>query len=520
MRQESKPDNSRRFTQIALALFAAHALLCGAFAAFRFVDWDEGFYLTAGQTIANGLRLYFDFFHPQAPVYPHLLSGLADGGWSMLFEARALNTALSLATMALVALCATRITRLNNRDAEPGQTRQVLLTALLLYAFNGLFISWNSVAKPLALAQFFVVLAIYLRLRAADRSAIATVVWIALSGAAITLAAQTRLPLLVVWPLLFIHTLLASDIRHKGLAALGFLTGAHLAAAPTIAMIAHDWRTVLYNNIGFHLTRDLPPTLSATLYDKLRTIGKLLIDPQVVVILALIVAAVWLGRHRRRRTDWLRRPDLLCLLAGAALFGAYLRAYPSLRQYLVQSLPLLIIFAAVGAPRVMEALKNKLQLRARRTLALALAVYVLGIIPYIAIYFVFVRGYDQKSVQSRVDTVVQVITDNSAPSDTVLAESPIYPLLAQRQPLPLTEFVGFQYYSLKLDDSYRRFNLPDTVYLQRAVRYSRPQLVITDFEPDPGLAARLAGNYELIFSDDYANIYRRLHQAVAPVDDQ
>ncbi|HSG99014.1 MAG TPA: hypothetical protein VLB27_03130, partial [candidate division Zixibacteria bacterium] len=105
MRPDVEPDDSRRLSQIALALFAAHALLAGAFAAFRFVDWDEGFYLTAGRTIANGLRLYFDFFHPQAPVYPHLLSGLADGGWRMLFEARALSVALSLGTMALVALC-------------------------------------------------------------------------------------------------------------------------------------------------------------------------------------------------------------------------------------------------------------------------------------------------------------------------------------------------------------------------------------------------------------------------------
>ncbi|HSG98882.1 MAG TPA: hypothetical protein VLB27_02465, partial [candidate division Zixibacteria bacterium] len=334
-------------------------------------------------------------------------------------------------------------------------------------------------------------------------------------------AAQTRLPLVIICPLLFIHLLLAPDIKHKALAALGFLTGAHLAAAPSLAMIARDWRTVFYNNIGFHLTRDFPPTVSDTLYDKFRTVAKLLIDPQVVIVLALIAAAVWFGRHqRRRRSDWLRRPDLLCLLAGAALFGVYLRAFPSLRQYLVQSLPLLIIFAAVGAPRVIEALKSALKHRARRALALALGVYALGVIPYCVIYFVLVRGYDQKSIQARVATVVDVITDNSAPADTIYAESPIYPLLAQRQPLPLTEFVGFQYYSLKLDDAYRRYNLPDTVYLQRAVAYSRPQLVITDFEPDPGLAARLAENYELIFQDDYANVYRRLHQAVAPVDDQ
>lgn len=500
--------------RIWLSLIITHVVLMALFSAFRFVDWDEGFYLQAGRSVSSGLRLYFDFFHPQAPVFPQLLSNLSDGGWAELFEARAINSALSVLTMILVTLCAVRIFRIGDshtqeRPSSPKTTNQVIFLALFLYCFSGLFLSWNSAAKPLALAQFFLVSGIFLRLLTAKRTALLTGFALFGSGAALALAAQTRSPMLIALPILLIHLTLAKDIRFKPFGILAFLTGAHLAALPTLVSLAHNWQVFVYNNLGFHLSRTDATPFQVILSDKLWTLGKLLVDPQVLLVISLFLLGALLNRSQRVIWDWLRRPDLLIGFLGLALFILYFRAHPSLRQYFVQSLPLLIIFISAKAPTVSQWLDKRFTNKAKNITRSALAIYALTVIPYSALYFVTPREYDQKGLHSRMSEVVSIIQANSEAGNIIFAESAIYPALAERQPLPRTEFVGFQYHSLKLGESYGLMNLPDTNYLYREVSKRIPTLVITDFEPDRGLADRLENNYELIFSDSFANVYKR-----------
>jgi hypothetical protein len=504
--------NSKR---LWLFFLLTHAALIALFVTFRFVDWDEGFYLQAGRSVASGLRLYFDFFHPQAPIFPQLVSYLSDGSWAMLFEARTINAVLSALTMTLVALCAVRIYRIKSSNTSPVQItfdhlRWVMFSALFLYCFSGMFLSWNSAAKPLALSQFFLVAGLLLRLYAYERSALLTVITLFGSGVALAMAAQTRSPMLVALALMLVHVLLASDIRFKLAGSLAFLTGAHLAALPTLVSLAHDWQRFIYNNFGFHLSRTEIPSIQEIVYDKLWTAGKLLLDPQIALVLLLCIVILWRVRRHYRWYDWLRKPELFTGLLGVALFAVYLRAHPSLRQYFVQALPLIVVFVAANAPVVHEWITERFADSAKKVIRVGIVVYLLGLIPYSALYIVAPREYDRKGAQGRMHEIASLIQSASSATDRVLSESAIYPVLAQRTPLARTEFVGFQYHSLALGGNYGLMNLPDTNYLYREVSARTPALVITDFEPDRGLADRLEKNYELIFSDDYARVYRRV----------
>jgi len=523
-------NNSQRQITILVLLVLGHLALGLIYVFFRFVDWDEGFYLLAGKSVADGLRLYFDFFHPQAPLYPQALatlSSLTDNGWSFLYQARLLNILLGVGTMTMMGLSSRRLYDLTQRGKTSadttGQRWQVMTVAFFLYAFSGLFLSWNTVAKPLALSQFFLVGGIFLRLFAgADfgggkgRKAFSEALWLFFSGAILILAAQTRLPLIVVWPLLLISVFAGTDIRHKALGIVAFLTGAHLAALPTIQRLSHDAGAVLYNNLGFHLARATSPSFTDLIGDKTLTLLKLFADPQVSLVIIAVMLILWQTRHSCRFRDWLAEPKLIVLLSAALIFGAYLNAYPSMRQYFAQSLPLILIYVASELPTLANHFRRGFGSRIRQlTRGLAL-VYVLGLIPYGVIYLGATRDYDQRGELSRLRTICALIEDNSSEDDIIFAESPLYPLLANRRALARTEFVGFQYRSLKLEGKYSSLNLPDANYLLRQLEIGRPFLVVTDFEPDSTLGARLKNNYLLIFKDDYATVFRRNSPSESP----
>jgi len=495
------------------ALFGAHIVILSLFATFRFVDWDEGFYLQAGRSVAEGLRLYSDFFFPQAPLYPHILKFLPGSGWDYLFEARFLSVVFSVLTMALVGLSAKRLAALQNRESQPNSDTQrpsygsVILLALALYSVNGLFLAWNSVAKPLALSQLLLMAGIYARLLAQKRSPGASALSMFTAGVALALATETRSPMLVAWLVTALTVWTGVHWKQKSLNTLAFLTGSHLAALPVIVMAIKDTSRFFFDNFGFHLSRTAPPTLADIISDKFAFLWRTALDPQLTVILLLLVVIVVFA-FRRRREGYLQ-PGLRFypLLVGGLLIGAYSLAFPSHRQYVTQGLPALIVFVAANYDTLTRALRNlKLGIQKRLPATLGIC-YVVGLIPYVWIYFTGPRSFDARSMQDRVAQITGIIDTHSKPEDMILAEMPLFAVLADRRQLPGAEFVGFQFSPLNLGNRYRYMNLLDSGYVDETVRSRKVGLVVIENAPDPGLASALQGKYQKIFDDNISQVW-------------
>ncbi len=512
----------KKFKQYVSLLFGVHIVALSLFAAFRFVSyWDEGFYLQAGRSVAEGLRVYSDFFFPQAPLYPYILKLLPGSGWDYLFEARFLSVVLSVLTMALVGLSAKRLALLQNRESQPNSDTQrssyysVILLALALYSLNGLFLAWNSVAKPLALSQFLLVAGIFARLLAQKRSPGASALWMFGAGVALALAAETRSPMLVVWLVTALTVWTGAHWKQKSLNTLAFLTASHLAALPAIVIAIKDTSRFFFDNFGYHLSRTAPPSHAEIVSDKVAFLWRTTLDPQLTVILLLtVVIVVFAFRHRK---EGLLQPGLRFypLFAGGLLTGAYSLAFPSHRQYVTQGLPALIVFVAANYEILQRAFGKLKHGMLKRFPGILAIVYVVGLIPYVWIYFTGPRSFDARSMQDRVARITAIIDTHSTPKDMILAEMPLFAVLADRRQLPGAEFVGFQFSTLNLGARYRYMNLLDSGYIDETVRSRKVKLVVVENTPDPGLAAALRGNYQRIFDDNISQIWEAVPDSAA-----
>jgi hypothetical protein len=347
------------------------------------VDGDEGFYLQAGRSVADGMRLYTDFFYPQAPLYPHLLALLPGVGWDYWLQARFVSVFLSVLTMALVGLTVKSILRFTYDTKAPGFATNyhfAILLALALYSVSGFFMAWN------------------------------------------------------------------------------FVTRAAL-------------------------------------------------DPQFAIVLFLSVAILVLARyHRADRFGY----DLLShypLAVGVMIIGSLFMAYPTQRHYVTQGLPVLIVFVASQSDALVTWLNRSRPLFRKNALAVFSVIYLLGMAPYFWIYFTASRTRDQRNENSRVAEIVSIIQRHSSSDDTILAEAPIYAVLANRRQAPRAEFVGFEYKSMALGDRYATMNLADSAYIEHLITDRMVKLVVVENVPEAGLGRVLQDMYRKIYEDGFNQVW-------------
>ncbi len=502
--------SQRVFNLRVLALFGLHIAVISLFAVYRFVDWDEGFYLQAGRSVADGMRLYTDFFYPQAPLYPHLLALLPGSGWDYWLQARFVSVFLSVLTMALVGLSAKSIVgfTLGDRTTKNQKSYHLaILVALALYSVSGLFLAWNSLAKPLALSQFLLIAGVFSRLKAHNQESASRAFWFLVSGVSLALAIQTRSPMLVAWVVTLLSAFIGSNWKHKASNVALFLFGSTVASIPSIGMALRDSSRFYFNNFGFHLTRTETPALSDLLWDKINFITRTTLDPQFAIVLilsALILIIYWKNKSDKTLLGIM---NYYPLVVGMAIIGSLFTAYPSHRHYVVQGLPLLIVFVAAHSHTLVEWLsRSKSPIRKKAPTVIAV-IYALGMAPYFWIYFTAARERDQRCEKPRVAEMVSVIESNSTPSDTILAESPIFAVLSNRIQAHRAEFVGFEYKSLGLGGNYKTMNLADSTYISELVAGQKVKLVVVENTPDPGLAEALQGKYHKLYDDGFSQVW-------------
>ena len=109
-----------------------------AVARFRFVDADEGAYLTDCRLLIEGRAPYVDFFFPQTPLFLYVYSGWVKIFGVTLYSARALSAVLAALTGTLLFGLLVRWTAKFSQG----------WLAVLLYMSNGLVCGCRPPSRP------------------------------------------------------------------------------------------------------------------------------------------------------------------------------------------------------------------------------------------------------------------------------------------------------------------------------------------------------------------------------------
>ncbi len=474
-----------------VVILALQALLSLAFVYLRVVDADEGFYLAAAQRVADGLTPHVDFFYPQGPLFPTMFSVLSGWGLDSLVVLRL-----------LAALCGMILTYIIYRFVlASANDKGAAAVAAFLVALGGLSLTWHSVFKPYALTDLLIVAGFALTFadRSTDKGALRSAF-----GAMFFLAfaANLRSVLLVLLPIAtyFIFksdkSATKSKIRLFAAMALGVL----LPSLPTLYLAITAPGEFFFNNLGFHLMREPIEPLSALILHKVVNFGKFLVLPQTILLLGAAAASWFLIRARlAERPSWFGASALFAL----AIVVCYLAPTPVHMQYFQQAVPFLVLLTIPCAQFILR------EARLRPILRSAGVLYVVGLVPFVALFIVAPRDENLRFEWRQLNTIVDKIQANSREQDTLLSEWAGYAALSNRPQLAGSEHVGF-YFPLELSESeYAAMHLLTNTTINEALAAQRPELVVVDYQVYPEWREVLTANYHPVDSSARTFIYKK-----------
>ncbi len=468
------------------------------FAFNRLVDGDEGFYLSAAREVAQGRMLYSDFFYPQMPYLPYVFSIFAGHGFTTLFTTRLASVLMGL----LTTLIFYKLIKTLTTD------RTTINIVLALYVFSGLVISWHSVAKTFAWTDLFLLgsfasLMIFLRSQK---------IWpVALCGVLIALAVNARL---VLMPLIIVFYL--PLVIHSGRAwlkrTLAYFLPMLAATVPSFLLLFRDPGRFMFDNLGFHFMRNPGVEFPASFYQKLWTIGKVLINPQILILLAAAAGTYFFWRRHRQATDKkniFTSPYGIAGVAAAVIAVTYLLPNPVLQQYFVQAVPF-VLLASVGGIEAFVARQHRSGLSGfRQKLPLYLtAVYILGVIPYFVVYIGAVREFDGYSNLGNMKRVCASLNQTDD-TDPILTEMPIISVLANKPTFEGIEFLGFEYPLPLNAEKMRHYRFILNEDLKEILDNREASYFVVVNKTPEALVAATEGNYELQGRFERYLVYRR-----------
>jgi Dolichyl-phosphate-mannose-protein mannosyltransferase len=195
------------------ASLVIQAILFAAVAYWRLIDTDEGLYLLASKLVAHGKRPYFDFFYQQMPALPYVYAVWSKVAGLSWISGRMLS---ALFSVALGGLLYRHIERLYSR-------KTFACLGVLLYALNNLVIGWHPVVKTYALSNLFLFCAYIFLFHEDSQHKQYWPVKAFSSGALVAFAAETRLYLIVVAPVLMASLYWSGSRLHARFKSLGYL---------------------------------------------------------------------------------------------------------------------------------------------------------------------------------------------------------------------------------------------------------------------------------------------------------
>jgi 4-amino-4-deoxy-L-arabinose transferase-like glycosyltransferase len=471
----------RRESLWAAAFIVFHVLLLAYLAIFRYVDRDEGFYLSAALQVAGGKSPYLDFFFPQMPLLPYILSIIADHGFDTLRYARF----LCLIPATLTPVVFWYLLRQISADSV------VRLSALFVYLFAGLVLVWHSVAKTYAWTDLALVLMFICLVKIIKGGKGSN--WLA-AGLAFGLAINFRSVLVVTaFPALLVlwHGPAQNRVRSFCL----FLGGALAVSLTSVKLFFQDPSRFYFNNLGFHFVRNPGVGFADAMLERGEAFGKFLINPQLWLIL-LGIMVIWRNRSKLASNES-EAVTRLALWFALVIIAVYLIPSPVHVQYFQQALPFLIIVAVPGLELIFKPSRKFLGMKRGRLLVVGGVIYMAALLPFAVIYVGTIRPDDRPYSIRNMKGISQLVREYPE-TGPILSEWSGLPVLSGREGLASTEFVGFQYQMPGDAELLRRYHLPVNDDLKRALEEKLPVLYIVWNQPDSALTDVVGRNYHLV----------------------
>ncbi len=493
---DQSQNHDSRIRTIFWILLGSAAVLGVANIFLRIIDGDEGFYLSAAQMLSTGARPYLDFFFPQMPGVPIFLAPFAGHGWTSLFLSRGFGLLCHL----LLAFLLFRLALSVSSD------KRVSLGVFFFAVLSGPLMTWNSLAKPYALSNLFL-MASFLMIVMVLRQRSPNYLSIFLAFLFLGMTINVRIIFVIFIPLYFF--LLYFSLRTLKILRFPYFMGALLLgllipSAYSLMLFIHSPEQFLFDNLGFHLLRAQDYSFGYVILMKLAVLGKILIQPQYLIPLALAIGSIFVinsQKFRREYNSWERMVVHLALVMAAFIAVIYMIPHPVHVQYFNQTLPFLIIASIPSIKFILE--KEGLLKTA------VPALYLLGILIYPGLYILDVRNkYDNYKIDN-VRKVTASIKENSTPDDLVLSEWVAYDVLAQRKQPSGGEFVGHKYLFSRPIISYGRYHMLSDERINFLLRDSVPKLVVIMHQPIDSWLKELEKNYQTLVKVNDVFIYDR-----------
>ncbi len=477
------------FRQKVVFMVSLHAGLLAIFVFFRFIAADEGLYLSAAREVAAGYHPYLDFAYVHPPYFPYFLAAFAGWGWESLILSRAVSALPSLLVGSVLFLIARRL-----------WNDKIGFTLWGFWILNGLLLAWNTVVKPAAWADFFVLLAYWSLVEPKRRgSYFFGGLW---SGMAVNL----RTFMLVPSAVFFLYLTFRSQ-RPKLGKLLYWCSGFVLALSFSLYFFLREPTGFIFDNITYHYLWGVGVVAEGgrfSFLDRLASLAKFVFFPQNFALLMLsagALSAFFQPLENRRR-------NILVLLATlfVAQAATFFITTPSPLAYYVQTVPYLVLLAGFGVNRLLDEENEKfsailrLGLQAAHLISLCLIAYI----------FLFGRRErDRPFLLSNVRTVVETLRQLGAPSDTVFSEWPGYAVLAGMQLPRGTETIGLDVAHLLSAQERQAYHILDSAGVDSLLRFKNIRWVVTGGTVSSVWPEPLATNYSVAFQTGQVAIYRR-----------
>lgn len=493
-------DNQNFFLKkstIFLILFHFIAALIFAFT--RLIDRDEGFYLIAAQEVWNGRTLYIDFFFAQMPYLPFFFSPISGHGFTSLFIARVMGAFASLLTITLFARIICKIT-INN---------SVRTAMIFLFAFNALFITWHPTAKTYMFTDFFLMFSFLSFLYFLKTKLLKMVITTAI---AIALAVNFRsvfAPLIIFYAVAIFFNSPKDKVKNISIYFLSVI----VVSIPTLYLLTLSPDHFFFDNIGFHTMRANWMTIGDGIINRITTVGKLLVNPQIVVILLVIFTYLFYKKNidskRIIKLIWFQSPTKLARWIAIIITIIYLLPKPILQQYFMQAIPFALIASTKGLEYFFSESKIKLwKLSKKSIIRIIVVVYALGIIPYIVVFIFGVREQDGSQNLKNMYQMCSYIQKESV-NKLVLAEWPAVPLLAEVSNLDGLEFLGYEFPLPLTPEESRKYHLALDIDIRDKIVKQKPDFIIVKYEPAVQLRPIINELYYPDTSFGVYNLYRK-----------
>lgn len=463
----------------------------------RFIDVDEGYYLTASRLIAEGKLPYVDFFYTQMPLMPYIY-----GAWMQVFG----FTWFSARMLSVIFCLFTSLILIGYIYKKTGDEKVTIIASLLL-VFNGQIISWFSTAKTYSLTMFFL-MASFVLLGSSKKRHILT------AGFFLGLACNTRLMML---PLAFISVIWLVMCRcRQGFVkaakdALFFFAGFLPSCLVSLYLLMKNPDSFLFDNLIFHITCTGMHGYEALML-KFKSAYRVFTRPQFFILFIALLGTSIIARDAilRRYNTGKYKEEFLAFAFFVVIFIVSLMPPGAHEQYFVMTIPFLII---LSCPFIQNILQNKKNILYSVAMALMI-VYVIFSAPSTGVMGgIGITSNDKWTWRNagRIAQGVQRLTDKE---DLVLSWWPGYTFLAHWKNLPgmENEFGGMLGRGKISYEDMKKYKIASKEVLAEAIKSGVPKVVIWDslYTQDNGkkdLEMLIKDRYRLAVSIDDTALY-------------